>query len=115
MTKKKEIKFKRISNKSVAVRKSELVEKKSFKKNSRIRSFLAKLIGVKESGEFRFVMRIKYSGGKLVRKDVVTDSEGNIYTVLKESNHIALLLNYKPMAVKPVIKGRLQIHSRVTK
>lgn len=112
MVKKREIK--QVTNKSVKVRNFELVEKEPVFDIPKWKLRVAKLFSIPVAKKFRYAFRINYYGKERLKiSDLITDEKGNIYTVLKEMNRLALILSYKPMDHKPNLNCVLKIQGRV--
>ncbi|QQV91534.1 hypothetical protein M1M25_gp096 [Tenacibaculum phage Gundel_1] len=111
MEKKKEVK--QVTNKSVKVRSFEVIEKEPIFDVPKWKLRIAKIFKIPVSKKFRYAFKINYYGSERLKpSDVITDEKGNIYTVLKEMNRMAMILTYKPMDHKPNLNCTLKIQGR---
>lgn len=105
--------IKKISNKQVKVKDVQNLGGKEIHLHNRFQLFVCKLFKITPATAFRYNLSVKYYGTtRLKPKDIVTDSQGNIYTVLHENNRVARMFNYNPLRVSPNISGVLKIEGR---
>lgn len=106
-------KIKQLSNKQVKIKDYQIIGKQEVHTHNKFQLFICKIFKITPSTRYRYNISIRYYGiNKLMPKDVVTDSIGNIYNVLHESNRVARIFNYTPLKSKPNLFGILQIQGR---
>lgn len=104
---------KKIEGKKVSIRSVDFVKKQKIKGYNKFQLFLCKIIMVRPAIHYVFFFNINYYGrNNLQVKDVLTDSEGNIYTVINNINRVALIASYTKFQDKPNIGGFLNIEGR---
>ncbi len=110
MEKKEEVK--KVINKGVKVRSFEVIKKEPIFDTPKWKLKIAKIFNIPVARKYRYAVKVDYYGSaKLRPSDVLTDQSGNIYTVLKDLNRIAMILSYKPMDSIPNITN-LKIQGR---
>lgn len=104
---------KKLDNHQVKIKEFQIVKTNLINPLKGFKAWVCKKLNIIPQLQYRYSIRISYYGTKrLMPNDVVTDSSGNIYTVLKEQNRMALLMNYQPMIGNPPLYGVLTIEGR---
>ena len=110
-----ESKVKKLNNKQIKVSSYDILNTKEVSNLNRFKRFICKVLKIEPSTLFRYHIRIKYYGSARIQpRDVLTDSIGNIYTVLDEKSRLARIINYTPLKSKPNLNGVLNIEGRST-
>ncbi|WP_439132965.1 hypothetical protein [Polaribacter sp.] len=106
-------KVKKVTGKKISVRKADVIRREKFLGYNKFQLFICKLIRVRPAFHYTYIFNINYTGShNLQIKDVLTDSDGNIYTVLKNLNRVAVIASYTKFQDKPNILGSMNIEGR---
>lgn len=106
-------KIKQLTNKQVRVKDYTVLGKRLIHTHNKFQIFICKLFKIEPAVNYRYHISIKYFGAtRLIPKDVITDSLGNVYTVIDENNRLARILNHTPLKSKPNLFGVLNIEGR---
>ena len=106
---------KKIIRKTVSVSKSEILEKHLKSKYNKFQRFVSKhILRVHLADAYEFLFRVQYKGSaKLKVNDIVVNSQGVMFAVLREENRIALIVSMGSFVKEPYIKGTITIMEKI--
>ena len=104
----------KIVRKRISVQASQMTEKKAVSKYKKWQLWIAKKIKVDLADNYQYLFRIDYKGTvRLKPNDIVCNSDGVIFLVLKENNRMAMLVSQDAFPDKPKMFGSLTIISNL--
>ncbi len=104
----------KVIRKHVSVQASEMTEKQVISKYKKWQLWIAKIIKVDLADNYQYLFRIDYKGNARLRtNDIVCNSDGVIFLVIKENNRMAILVSQKAFPDKPKMFGTLTIISNL--
>ena len=100
---------KKVSRKHVSITNSELIKKRVAKsKHSKFVLWVAGLFNLELKDQYQFLYRVSYKGGtKLKPNDIVCNSDGVVFVVVKEQNRLAMIVSKDFFGEKPNVRGKL--------
>lgn len=103
-------KEKTVQTKMIKIRNSNLVQKELKTTYSKFQLLMAKIFKLNLLDSYQYLYKIDYLGNvRLKPNDIVVNSQGVVFVVLKESNRLAMLVSQKAFAEKPKMYGSLTL------
>lgn len=108
---KMEEKTKKVSRKTVQIKKAELTRKEPSKSHyNKFQIWVAKKLKLVLQDHNRYLYRIQYTGStRLKPDDIVFSTQGVMFIVVKEENRLAMILSENAMPERPAVYGTLTI------
>lgn len=109
-TKEKKATSQKVVRRHVAIRQSNLVEKELHTKYNKLQLFIAKTFKLNLLDAYQYLYRVEYYGtSRLKANDIVVNSQGVVFVVLKESNRLAMIVSKDSYTEKPKVYGSLTL------
>lgn len=104
----------KIVRKRVSIQSSEMTEKRVISKYNKFQLLIAKIINVNLADNYQYLYRIDYKGAVRLRpNDIVCNSDGVVFLVIKENNRLAMLISQDAFPDKPKMFGSLHVISNL--
>ncbi len=104
----------KIVRKRISIQSAEQTEKKAVSKYKKWQLWIAKIIKIDLADNYQYLFRIDYKGNTRLRQnDIVCNSDGVVFLVLKENNRMAILVSQDAFPDKPKMFGSLVIISNL--
>lgn len=104
----------KVIRKHVSVQASEMTEKRVISKYKKWQLWIAKIININVADNHQYLFRIDYKGAVRLRpNDIVCNSDGVIFLIIKENNRMAMLVSQDAFPDKPKMFGTLTIISNL--
>lgn len=104
----------KVVRKHVSIQSAEQTEKRVISKYKKWQLWIAKKIKVEVADNYQYLFNIDYKGTtRLKRNDILCNSDGVIFVVLREQNRLAVLVSRDATINKPKMHGSLFIISNL--
>lgn len=105
----------KVNRKYVEIVNSNLEKKRLMSKYSKFQQWISKRFKLELADTYQYLFRIQYKGRvRLKVGDAVVNSQGVIFSVVMESNRLAMLASIDNYMEKPVVRGKLTILEKST-
>lgn len=104
----------KVVRKRISIQSSQMTEKRAVSKYKKWQLWIAKIINVSLADNYQYLFRIDYKGNVRLRpNDIVCNSDGVIFLVIKENNRMAMLVSQDAFPDKPKMFGSLHVISNL--